>query len=116
MAPQLLYERLDAIERELLQLAQANLFGESLDGQILATIHISLAADLPGLISRLEKKLTWDGYHLTLNYLDLFERRIAVYNVDNAMFGHKYRAFEFHTRELFADVIAVYTQNGFGKS
>jgi hypothetical protein len=93
-----------------------NLFGKILDGQILATIHVSLAAGLPGLISRLGKKLTSNGYHLTLKYLDLFERRIAVNNFDDATFGNPYREFEFHTRELFADVIAVYTQSGLGKN
>lgn len=116
MAPQQLYDRLDAIERELLQLEQANLFGESLDGQILATIHVSLAADLPGLISRLEEKMTLEGYHLTQKYLDEFEQRIAVFNFDAATFGIRYRDFAFRTRELFSDVITFYTQSGLGKN
>ena len=116
MAPQQLYDRLDAIKCELLQLEQANLFGESLDGQILATIHVSLAADLPFLISRLEVKLTMEGYHLSLKYLDEFEQRIAVFNLDDATFGIRYRDFELRTRELFIDVITIYTQSGLGKN
>lgn len=116
MTPQQLYDRLDAIERELLELERTNLFGNGLDGQILATMHVSLAANLPGLISRLGGKLTSEGYQLTLKCFDLFERRLALYNFDEATFGIKYNDFELRTRELFTDVITVYTQSGFGKN
>ena len=116
MTPQQLYDRLDAIETELLKLERAIPFGEDPDRQIIAAIHVSLAVDLPGLISRIEHKLTLESYHLTLKCLDQFERNLAVCNFDGTPLGYKYRELELGTRELFTDVLTVYTQSGIGKN
>ena len=116
MIKQQFYDRLDAIETELLKLERAIPFGQNPDLQIIAAIHVTLAADLPGLISRIEHELTLESYHLTLKCLDQFERNLAVCNFDGTMLGYKYRELELRTRELFADVLTVYTQSGIGKN
>ena len=111
-----LYDRLDAIETELLEIERAIPFGQDPDSQIIAVIHVSLAADLPGLISRIEPPLTLESYHLTLKYLDQFERNLAVCDFEGTAWGSKYRELELRTRELFADILETYTNAGIGKN
>lgn len=87
-------------------------FGRNPDAQIIAMIHISLAADLPGLISRIEGKLTSEGYQLTKKCLDVFEQSLLDCDFDGTTLGSKYRELESRTRELFADILGEYEQNG----
>lgn len=115
MVTQQLYDRLDAIETELLAIERAIPFGQDPDHKIIAVIHVSLAADLPGLISRIEPVLTMESYHLTLKYLEQFERNLAVCNFEGATWDSKYRELEFRTRELLAEVLETYTNAGIGK-
>lgn len=108
-----LYDRLDAIEDELLAIERAAPFGQDPDAQIIAMIHISLAADLPGLISRVEKnKLTSEGYQLTLKYLDVFERSLLDVDFDGTTLGVEYRVLASRTRDLFSDLLAEYKRSG----
>lgn len=116
MTTQQLYDRLDAIETELLEIERAIPFGQDQDSQIIAVIHASLAADLPGLISRIEPQLKTESYHLTLNYLDQFERNLAVCDFGVTRLGSKYRELEIRTRELFTDVLMVYAKAGIAKN
>ncbi|MBA4308438.1 MAG: hypothetical protein C0429_17050 [Sphingopyxis sp.] len=116
MITQQFYDRLDAIETELLTIERAIPFGQDPDHKIIAVIHVSLAADLPGLISRIEPPLTMESYHLTLKYLDQFERNLAVCDFEGTTWGSKYRELELRTRELFADVLETYTNAGIGKN
>lgn len=111
-----LYDRLDAIETELLEIERAIPFGQDPDSQIIAVIHVSVAADLPGLISRIKPQLRMESYHLTLNHLDQFERNLAVCDFDGTTLGSRYRELELRTRELFTDVLMVYTKAGIGKN
>jgi hypothetical protein len=116
MTTQQFYDRLNGIEAELLELERAIPFGQKPDHQIIAVIHVSLAADLPGLISRIEHKFTLESYRLTIKCLDQFERNLAVCNFDGTTLGYKYRELELRTRELFTDVLTVYAQSAIGKN
>ncbi|HNW17821.1 MAG TPA: hypothetical protein PKK17_04855 [Sphingorhabdus lacus] len=116
MIAQQLYVRLDAIETELLAIEREIPFGQDPDQKIIAVIHVCLAADLPGLISRIDPPLTMDSYHLTLKNLDQFERNLAVCDFEGTTWESQYRELELRTRELFADVLETYTNAGIGKS
>lgn len=107
-----LYDRLRATEQELLAIERAIPFGQEPDGQIIAAIHVSLAADLPGLISRVERKLTSEGYQLTQKCLDGFERNLRNCDFDGTTLGSKYRELESRTRDLFVDILGEYERNG----
>ncbi len=107
-----LYNRLHAAENELLEIEHAIPFGREPDAQIIATIHVSLAADLPGLISRIEGRLTSEGYQLALKSLDAFERNLQNCDFEGTALGNKYRELELRTRDLFADILGEYEQNG----
>lgn len=72
---------------------------------------MSLAADLPGLISRIEGKLTSQGRQLTQKSLDVFEQNLLNCDFDGTMLGSKYRELESRTRDLFADILGEYEQN-----
>jgi hypothetical protein len=107
-----LYDRLDAAENDLLAIERAIPFGRDPDAQIIATIHVSLAADLPGLISRIEDKLTSEGYQLTRKFLEGFERNLLNCDFDGTTLGGKYRELESRTRDLFVDILGEYERNG----
>jgi len=107
-----LYDRLRATEQEILAIERALPFGQDPDGQIIATIHVSLAADLPGLINRIEGRLTPEGHALTLECLDLFERNLLNCDFEGTKLESKYRELESRTRDLFADILEQYEQNG----
>ena len=107
-----LYDRLNAAEDELLAIERAIPFGRDPDAQIIATIHMSLAADLPGLISRIEGKLTSEGYQLTRKCLDGLERNLVDCDFDGTAMGDKYRELESLTRDLFNDILNEYERHG----
>lgn len=107
-----LYHRLHATEDELLAIERAIPFGRDPDAQIIAAIHMSLAADLPGLISRIEGKLTSEGRQLTQKSLNVFERNLLNCDFDGTTQRNKYRKLESRTRDLFADILEEYEQNG----
>ena len=108
-----LYDRLHAIEDELLAIQRAVPFGQKPDTHIIGMIHISLAADLPGLISRAGKnKLTSEGYQLTLKSLDAFEESLQDVDFDGTARGSEYRALASRTRDLFNDLLAEYKRSG----
>lgn len=107
-----LYDRLHATEDELLAIERAIPFGRDPDAQIIAAIHMSLAAGLPGLISRIEGQPTSEGYQLTLKSLDEFERNLLKCDFDGTTLGGKYRELESRTRDLFSDILGEYKRNG----
>lgn len=107
-----LYDRLRATEHELLAIERTIPFGRNPDAHIIAMIHISLAADLPGLISRIEGKLTSEGYQLALKCLDAFEQSLLNCDFDGAIQGSKYRELELRIRDLFSDILGEYERNG----
>jgi len=112
MATTDLYDRLHATEDELLAIERSIPFGQDPDAQIIAAIHMSLAADLPGLISRIENKLTFEGYQLTLTCLDQFERNLMRCNFYGVMLEGRYRELESRTRDLFNDILTEYEWSG----
>jgi hypothetical protein len=107
-----LYDRLRATEHELLAIEHTIPFGRDPDAQIIAAIHVSLAADLPGLISRIEGQPISEGYQLTLKSLDVFERNLLTCDFDGTTLGGKYRELESRTRDLFRDILEEYERNG----
>ena len=107
-----LCDRLRAAEDELLAIERAIPFGRDPDAQIIATIHVSLAADLPGLISRIEGQPTSEGYQLTLKCLDGFELNLSKCDFDGTTLGSTYRELELRTRDLFCDILEEYERNG----
>lgn len=111
-----LYDRLAAAENELLAIERATPFSRDPDAHIIAMMHISLAADLPGLISRIEGKRTSEGYRLTLKYLDTFEQSLLKCDFNGTTLGSKYRELESRIRDLFADILREYELNGISRT
>lgn len=77
MAASDLYARIWAIEDEIMKIEGDIPFGQEPDAEIIATIHVAVAADLPGLISRVENGLTLEGRELTEKCSSGFDRSAA---------------------------------------
>lgn len=103
-----LYDRISIIEKELRGREIEIPFGKEPDATIIANLHGSVAADLPGLISRVQKQITSEGRHVTQESFSSFE--ITVSNLLNKFpdMNHEYIEIINKIRDVYEDIFSFY--------
>jgi hypothetical protein len=103
-----LYNRISALDKELRATEMALPFGKEPDATIIANLHASVAADIPGLITRAEKKLTPEGRQLTQERLSSFENTSSILLKKFPDMDRSYLDTISKIRKVYTDILSAY--------